>query len=82
MNQEYCKGKYKELEHILTNSKSKNITILIHKNPDGDAMGSSLGLLNWLLNYNFNVKIISTNFFSEVYLWMPNVKHVLVFEKD
>ena len=80
MNQEYCKGKYKELEDILTNTKSKNITILIHKNPDGDAMGSSLGLLNWLLNYNFNVKIISTNFFSEVYLWMPNVEHMLVFE--
>ena len=80
MNQEYCKEKYKELDQILTNSKSKNITILIHKNPDGDAMGSSLGLLNWLLNYNFNVKVISTNFFSEVYSWMPNIEHVLVFE--
>lgn len=36
----------KELKKIITNS--RNIVITTHRGPDGDAMGSSLALFNFL----------------------------------
>jgi len=39
----------------------KNIVILTHLSPDGDAMGSALGLCNWL----GNAKVIVPNRFPD-----------------
>lgn len=40
---------------------SKNIIITTHTNPDGDAIGSSLGLYHYLKSINKNVNIIIDN---------------------
>jgi len=37
-----------DLKKILSNP--KKVVIVPHKNPDGDAMGSTLGLCNYLKN--------------------------------
>ena len=42
-------------------SKKKDIVIIPHKNPDGDAIGASTGLMNYLNKFNHNVQIISPN---------------------
>ena len=42
----------------------KKIVIVPHRNPDGDAMGSTLGLYHFLLKLNHEVVVISPNEFS------------------
>ena len=41
-----------EIKSLL--SEKKEIVIIPHKNPDGDAIGASTGLKNYLDNYNHN----------------------------
>ncbi len=72
------KSKFSELKKVI--SKAKNISILTHTNPDGDAMGSSLGLYHYLLKKKKNVKVIVPNTFPGFLEWMPASKQSLVFE--
>ena len=39
----------------------KKIVIIPHKNPDGDAMGSALGLYHWLIQKHNEVTVIAHN---------------------
>ena len=43
-------------------STPKNIVIVPHKNPDGDAVGATLGLYHYLKKRHHNVSAISYNF--------------------
>lgn len=60
----------------------KKITIFPHRNPDGDAMGSTLALYHFLKKLNHQVVVISPNEFPEFLSWMPGASEVLFFEKD
>ncbi|MGY6561879.1 MAG: DHH family phosphoesterase [Luteibaculaceae bacterium] len=51
--------------------KSKSIVIVMHKGPDGDAIGSALGLANVLLKLNKSIAVIAPNEFSENLKWVP-----------
>ena len=42
-------------------SKPKKIVITTHRGPDGDAMGSSLGLYHFLSKINHDVNVITPN---------------------
>ena len=66
------------LKHYLT--RQKKIVIVPHKNPDGDAIGSTLGLYHYLLNYNHNVNIIAPNDYPEFLKWMPNEETILKYD--
>jgi phosphoesterase RecJ-like protein len=72
------KTKFSELKKAF--SKAKNISILTHTSPDGDAMGSSLGLFHYLKKKKKNVKVIVPNSFPGFLEWMPASKQVMVFE--
>ncbi len=61
-------------------AKAKNITIVTHINPDGDAMGSSLGMYQFLKNKGKNVKVVVPNMFPDFLAWLPNTARVAVFE--
>jgi phosphoesterase RecJ-like protein len=61
-------------------SKAETISIVTHVNPDGDAMGSSLGLYHYLKNKSKNVKVIVPNAFPDFLAWMPASKQTMVFE--
>lgn len=50
---------------------SKKIVIVPHYNPDGDAIGSALGLYIVLKNAGKNVEIISPTLFPDFLKWMP-----------
>ncbi|MEZ4853822.1 bifunctional oligoribonuclease/PAP phosphatase NrnA [Flavobacterium sp.] len=63
-------------------STPKNITIVSHRNPDGDAMGSSLGLLHLLKQLNHNVTYISPNAFPSFLAWLPNSEKVIIYEEN
>jgi len=60
----------------------KQIVIIPHRNPDGDALGSCLGLYHVLKQLNHTVKVISPNEFPEFISWLPDANEVLVFEKN
>ncbi|WP_290696624.1 bifunctional oligoribonuclease/PAP phosphatase NrnA [Lacinutrix sp.] len=60
----------------------KKIAIIPHKNPDGDAIGSTLGLLNYLLELNHDAKIIAPNDFPAFLKWLPNVETIKIHETE
>ncbi|MDX1272531.1 bifunctional oligoribonuclease/PAP phosphatase NrnA [Bizionia paragorgiae] len=63
-------------------SSPKQIAIIPHKNPDGDAMGSTLGLLNYLLKYNHNAVVIAPNDYPDFLKWLPNEDRVLKYDAE
>ncbi|GGB73882.1 exopolyphosphatase [Flavobacterium suaedae] len=60
----------------------KKITITMHRNPDGDAMGSSLGLYHFLKQKGHEVTVISPNEYPEFLAWLPEAEKVVVFERE
>lgn len=60
----------------------KHIVIVPHKNPDGDAMGSTLGLYHYLLKNNHEVTIIAPNDYPDFLKWLPGHEHVIIHESD
>ena len=60
----------------------KKIAIIPHRNPDGDAMGSTLGLYHFLRKNNHEAIVISPNEFPDFLAWLPGSETVKVFEKD
>jgi phosphoesterase RecJ-like protein len=63
---------------------SSSIVIVTHTNPDGDAIGSSLGLYHFLRSFhpNANVCVIVPNEFPSFLKWMPGVEDVMVFQSS
>ncbi|NRR91895.1 bifunctional oligoribonuclease/PAP phosphatase NrnA [Winogradskyella undariae] len=61
-------------------STPKNIVIVPHRNPDGDAMGSTLALCHYLKLYNHNAVIIAPNDYPDFLKWLPGDDSVLKFE--
>ncbi len=59
---------------------SNQILITTHLSPDGDAMGSTLGLFHFLKKINKNVKIIVPNSFPYFLKWMNGANNVLIYE--
>jgi len=60
----------------------KNIVIVTHRNPDGDAYGSSLALYHFLNKFGHEVKIISPNDCPGFLKWMPAQENILLFEPN
>lgn len=60
----------------------KKIAIIPHRGPDGDAMGSTLGLYHFLLKNHHQPTVISPNEFPHFLDWMPGASTVKIFEKD
>ncbi len=62
--------------------KGESFAIVTHVSPDGDALGSSLGLYHFLTAYGKdNVTVIVPNEFPAFYRWMPGTKDIVVHEK-
>jgi len=60
--------------------KPKRIVITTHQKPDADAMGSSLGLYNFLLQFGHTVTVVSPTNWASWVGWMPGSKKVLDYE--
>jgi bifunctional oligoribonuclease and PAP phosphatase NrnA len=61
----------------------KSCCIIIHRNPDGDALGSSLGLKNYLKEaYSVDAQVIAPDSFPEFLSWMPKSESILIAEKE
>lgn len=61
-------------------SKPVKVVIIPHKNPDGDAIGSCLGLYHFLKQYSCELSIVSPNEFPDFLKWMPGANDILIHE--
>ena len=58
-------------------STEKKIIIVAHKNPDGDAIGSTLGLYHYLLKANHHLHVIVPNDYPSFLKWIPGENTIL-----
>jgi bifunctional oligoribonuclease and PAP phosphatase NrnA len=58
------------------------MVILTHFKPDADALGSSLGLAQYLKKKGHIVQVITPSDYPDFISWMPGNKEVLIFQKD
>ena len=62
-------------------SSPKKIAIIMHKSPDGDAIGSSLGMYHFLAQLKHKCSVISPNAYPDFLKWMPGTKLIIDFSK-
>ncbi|MCG2417916.1 bifunctional oligoribonuclease/PAP phosphatase NrnA [Aequorivita sp. F47161] len=60
----------------------QEIVIVGHKNPDGDAVGSCLGLSFFLKSLGHNTTVVMPNDFPDFLKWLPGVEEIIIYEKD
>ena len=69
------------LKEILT--QPRKIVITTHHKPDGDAMGSSLGLYNYFIQKGHFVKLVTPTDYPYFLHWLPNNPEVIIYtEKE
>lgn len=56
----------------------RKIVILTHYNPDGDAIGSSLGLKHYLRARGIESEVVVPNDFPKFLKWMPEAKKITI----
>ncbi len=59
-------------------STPQNVVIIPHRNPDGDAIGSSLAMYHFLKKEH-NVTIVTPNDYPEFLKWLPSDKNAIRF---
>jgi len=57
----------------------QKIVITTHHKPDGDAMGSSLGLYNYLIQQGHHAKVITPTDYPNFLSWMPGNEEVIIY---
>ncbi len=60
----------------------KNVVVLTHYSPDGDAIGSSLALWEYLKKKGKNATVIVPNYFPDFLKWMNGADKIVIFEKQ
>ena len=69
-----------DVERLL--STPSRIIITTHHRPDGDAMGSSLGLYNYLIKKGHEVQVITPSEYPDFLYWLPGNDKVLNYENS
>src|SRR5476651_2858545 len=60
----------------------QKIVITTHHKPDGDAMGSSLGLYNYLIQQGHHVKVIAPTDYPDFLAWLPGNEEVIIYTEQ
>lgn len=63
-------------------NKNNTFVLTCHTNPDGDALGSTLGLRKALMNMGKEVTIITPDLAPTFYSWMPGYKTLRTYERE
>ena len=61
--------------------RADKIVIVAHVAPDGDAVGSSLGLWHFLNTQDKDATVIVPNAFPDFLKWMPGSKDILLYDR-
>jgi bifunctional oligoribonuclease and PAP phosphatase NrnA len=60
----------------------QKIVITTHHKPDGDAIGSSLGLYNYLIQQGHHTRVITPTDYPEYFNWMPGNGEVIIYTEN
>ena len=60
----------------------RKIVITTHHKPDGDAMGSSLGLYNYLIQLGHHAKVVTPTDYPDFLAWMPGNEEVIIYTEN
>ncbi len=71
---------FKELQEFL--SQPKNIVIIGHRNPDGDAVGSTLGLKHYFDKKGHTTQVLMPNEYPDFLHWIPGSETVKRFDRQ
>jgi len=74
------KNEIKEIKALLWSP--KDIVIVPHRNPDGDAIGASLALYYYLKNNGHNATVVAPNDYPDFLKWLPGSKDVYKFDQQ
>lgn len=77
---EFSTAQIDKFKDLLTGQ--KNIVIVSHTNPDGDALGSSLALRQAFMQMGHNVTNILPNAFPYYLEWIPDAKEIIIYRND
>jgi len=58
----------------------KNISILSHRNPDGDALGSTLALSHYLQGLGHQVQVIMPSEYPLNFEWLPQANQIITYD--
>ncbi|MCG8575832.1 MAG: bifunctional oligoribonuclease/PAP phosphatase NrnA [Flavobacteriales bacterium] len=75
----FTKEKLAQLDTFLNQAKS--VVITAHKSPDGDSVGSSLGLKNYLQKLGINATVCHPDPAPDFLWWMPAYQEILNYEE-
>lgn len=79
----FCASCMEPVSHIFQSlTVPKNIVITTHQKPDGDAMGSSLGLFHFLNQLGHRVTVISPTNWATFLNWMPGCDKVMDYDNE
>jgi bifunctional oligoribonuclease and PAP phosphatase NrnA len=82
MSNPSCFGSEKiEKAHSLI-QQARNILIVTHKSPDGDAIGSSLAMKHYLSAKGKQARVMVPDLFPDFLKWMPGAGEIAVFDQD
>ena len=60
----------------------KKIVIIPHKNPDGDAMGSTLALCTYLNKKGHSATVVAPNEYPHFLKWLPGDEATVIYSKE
>jgi phosphoesterase RecJ-like protein len=80
MNNRFPSKELEDLKKILATP--QRVVITTHHRPDGDAMGSSLALYNYLRLNRHDVNVIVPSAYPEFLEWLPGNGKVIVYETN
>jgi phosphoesterase RecJ-like protein len=63
-------------------SHPRKVVVTTHVKPDADALGSSLGLANYLKKNGHSVTVITPSDYPDFLNWMPGNSDVVIFHKE
>ncbi|MFA7448613.1 MAG: bifunctional oligoribonuclease/PAP phosphatase NrnA [Weeksellaceae bacterium] len=69
---------FEDLKNLL--SQPKRIVLIPHRNPDGDAIGSTLAMAQYLTKKRHSCDIVSPNDFPKFLKWMEGAKNIHIAE--
>ena len=72
--------KIEDLQTLL--DRPKKVVIIPHTNPDGDAIGSTLGWMQFLQQLGHQAEVISPNQYPDFLKWIPGTPSATIFEED
>jgi bifunctional oligoribonuclease and PAP phosphatase NrnA len=72
---------YKSLGLILAKTQ-RNIVVIPHEYPDGDAIGSAIGFAEIMKNSGHNVSVVSPNRYPDFLKWFSSDIEILIYENQ